>query len=87
MKQPGSLTFHSQGPSSTRLEEWFESVKTELLVRNPFRGSEYFKRFAAGTLTRSVLWTLTASWQAQGKHLLHAWTALLRNPATAGSEL
>lgn len=40
-------------------------------------------RSAAGSLTRSVLWTLSATWQAQGKHLLDAWTALLRDPATA----
>jgi transposase len=40
-------------------------------------------RTAAGSLTRSVLWTLSATWQAQGQHLLEAWTALLRDPATA----
>jgi len=27
----------------------FEAVKTELLARNPFRESEYFKRFLAGS--------------------------------------
>jgi pyrroloquinoline-quinone synthase len=35
---------------------WFETVKTELLARNPFRESEYFKRFAAGTLTKAQVW-------------------------------
>ena len=37
-------------------EHWFESLRDELLARNPFRGSEYFKRFAAGTLTREQAW-------------------------------
>ena len=32
--------------------EWFETTRTELLAHNPFRESEYFKRFAAGALTR-----------------------------------
>ena len=37
-------------------EHWFESVRDELLARNPFRASEYFRRFAAGTLTRDQAW-------------------------------
>jgi pyrroloquinoline-quinone synthase len=49
-------------------EEWLESVKSELLVRNPFRGSEYFKRFAAGTLTREQAWGHIAQ-----HYLLVAW--------------
>jgi pyrroloquinoline-quinone synthase len=36
--------------------EWFESLKAELLAQNPFRGSEYFKRFASGALTREQVW-------------------------------
>jgi transposase len=40
-------------------------------------------RSAAGSLTRTVLWTLVDTFHAQGKHLLDAWTALLRNPALA----
>ena len=40
-------------------------------------------RSAAGSLTRTVLWTLVDTFQAQGKHWLDAWTALLRNPALA----
>jgi transposase len=40
-------------------------------------------RSAAGTLTRSVLWTLTETFHAQGKRLLDAWADLLRNPALA----
>ena len=56
------------------------SIRPLAVVRKISGGT----RSAAGTLTRSVLWTLTATWQLQGKHLLHAWTALLRDPATAG---
>ncbi|HEY8743893.1 MAG TPA: IS66 family transposase [Chloroflexota bacterium] len=40
-------------------------------------------RSAAGSLTRTVLWTLVDTFHAQGKHLLDAWMALLRNPALA----
>ena len=40
-------------------------------------------RSAAGSLTRTVLWTLVDTFHAQGKQLLAAWTALLRNPALA----
>jgi pyrroloquinoline-quinone synthase len=49
-------------------ETWFESVKTELLARNPFRGSEYFQRFAAGRLTREQAWGHIAQ-----HYLLVAW--------------
>src|SRR5205807_10559638 len=59
------------------------SVRPLAVIRKISGGT----RSAAGTLTRSVLWTLTATWQAQGKHLLPAWAALLRDTATAGSEL
>lgn len=38
-------------------------------------------RSPAGTLTRTVLWTLTESWNLQGIPLLDAWVALLRHPA------
>jgi pyrroloquinoline-quinone synthase len=42
--------------------EWFEAVKSELLARNPFRASEYFKRFAAGALTREQAWGHVSQW-------------------------
>ncbi len=38
-------------------------------------------RSAAGTVCRTTLWTLTETWRLQGKPLLDAWAALLRNPA------
>jgi pyrroloquinoline-quinone synthase len=38
------------------ISRWFETVKTELLAQNPFRESEYFKRFAAGSLTKAQVW-------------------------------
>jgi transposase len=38
-------------------------------------------RSAAGTLTRTVLWTVTETWRLQGQPLLDAWEHLLRNPA------
>jgi len=37
-------------------EEWYDSLTAELLAQSPFRESEYFKRFAAGTLTREQVW-------------------------------
>ena len=55
------------------------SIRPLAVVRKISGGT----RSAAGTLTRTVLWTLTATWQVQGKHLLDAWTTLLRDPATA----
>ena len=42
--------------------EWFDTVKTELLAQNPFRESEYFKRFAAGTLSRDQAWGHLSQW-------------------------
>ena len=44
----------------TSVNEWFDGVKTELLARSPYRESEYFKRFAAGTLTREQAWAHVA---------------------------
>jgi len=38
-------------------------------------------RSAAGSETRTVLWTLTDTFHAQRRNLLEAWTALLRDPA------
>jgi len=40
----------------TTTEAWFEALTTELLARSPFRGSEYFKRFASGVLDREQVW-------------------------------
>ena len=37
-------------------ESWFETLIAELLARSPFRRSEYFKAFAAGSLTREQVW-------------------------------
>ena len=37
-------------------DAWLEGVKSELLARSPFRRSEYFKRFASGTLSREQVW-------------------------------
>jgi pyrroloquinoline-quinone synthase len=42
--------------------EWFEAVKGELLSRNPFRESEYFRRFAAGTLSSAQAWGHVSQW-------------------------
>jgi pyrroloquinoline-quinone synthase len=42
--------------------EWFEAVKAELLARNAFREAEYFKRFAAGTLSRAQAWGHVSQW-------------------------
>jgi len=49
-------------------EEWFDTLTGELLARNPFRTSEYFKRFAAGVLTREQVWAHIAQ-----HYLLIAW--------------
>ena len=49
-------------------EKWFDDLTTELLARSPFRGSEYFKRFASGTLTREQVWAHIAQ-----HYLLIAW--------------
>jgi len=37
-------------------EAWFDGLTAELLARSPFRRSEYFRRFAAGTLSRDQVW-------------------------------
>ena len=42
--------------------DWFEATKSELLAGNPFRGSEYFKRFAAGSLSRGEAWGHVSQW-------------------------
>jgi pyrroloquinoline-quinone synthase len=49
-------------------EEWYDGVVAELLARSPFRESEYFKRFAAGTLSREQVWAHIAQ-----HYLLIAW--------------
>ena len=49
-------------------EEWYEGLTAELLAQSPFRRSEYFKRFAAGTLTREQVWAHIAQ-----HYLLIAW--------------
>jgi transposase len=51
-----------------------------LAVRRKISGGT---RSATGSLTRTVLWTLVDTFHAQGKQLLYAWMALLRNPALA----
>ena len=40
----------------------FDAVKTELLAQNPFRGSEYFRRFASGALAREQAWGHVSQW-------------------------
>lgn len=50
------------------LEEWFEALTAELLARSPFRRSEYFKRFASGSLSREQVWGHIAQ-----HYLLIAW--------------
>jgi len=40
----------------TIAREWFTAVKQELLACSPYRESEYFKQFGAGTLTRAQAW-------------------------------
>ena len=37
-------------------EQWYEALTAELVARSPFRESDYFKRFAAGALTREQVW-------------------------------
>lgn len=37
-------------------EDWFDALTADLLAQSPFRGSEYFRRFASGTLTREQVW-------------------------------
>ena len=40
----------------TTVHAWFDGVKRELLARCPYRQSEYFRRFGAGTLSRAQAW-------------------------------
>jgi pyrroloquinoline-quinone synthase len=40
----------------TTTDDWFEALTAELLAQSPFRRSDYFKRFAAGTLGRDQVW-------------------------------
>ena len=49
-------------------EEWFEGLTAELLAKSPFRHSEYFTRFAAGTLRREQVWGHIGQW-----YFLIAW--------------
>ena len=49
-------------------EEWFEALTAELLAQSPFRRSEYFKRFASGTLTKDQVWGHVGQW-----YVLIAW--------------
>jgi pyrroloquinoline-quinone synthase len=49
-------------------EAWYEALTAELLAQSPFRRSEYFKRFAAGTLSREQVWGHIAQ-----HYLLIAW--------------
>ena len=49
-------------------EEWFDGITEELLAQSPFRRSEYFKRFASGTLTREQVWGHIGQW-----YFLIAW--------------
>src|SRR2546430_5022822 len=37
-------------------EDWFDALTAELLAQSPFRRSEYFRRFAAGALSRADVW-------------------------------
>jgi pyrroloquinoline-quinone synthase len=49
-------------------EAWYDALTAELLAQSPFRQSQYFKRFAAGTLTRAQVWGHIAQ-----HYLLIAW--------------
>jgi pyrroloquinoline quinone (PQQ) biosynthesis protein C len=49
-------------------EEWYDGLTAELLARSPFRRSDYFKRFASGTLSREQVWAHIAQ-----HYLLIAW--------------
>ena len=48
--------------------EWYEALTQELLAQSPFRQSEYFKRFASGTLTKDEVWGHIGQW-----YFLIAW--------------
>jgi pyrroloquinoline-quinone synthase len=47
---------------------WFDALRRELLDRSPFRHSEYFRRFAAGTLGPAEVWGHVGQW-----YFLIAW--------------
>jgi pyrroloquinoline quinone (PQQ) biosynthesis protein C len=49
-------------------EEWYEGLTAELLAQSPFRRSDYFKRFASGTLSREQVWAHIAQ-----HYVLIAW--------------
>ena len=49
-------------------EEWYDALTASLLAESPFRRSDYFKRFASGTLTREQVWGHIAQ-----HYLLIAW--------------
>jgi pyrroloquinoline-quinone synthase len=49
-------------------EEWFDAQIAALVAQSPFRTSPYFRRFAAGTLTREQVWGHMAQ-----HYLLIAW--------------
>jgi pyrroloquinoline quinone (PQQ) biosynthesis protein C len=49
-------------------EEWYDGLTAELLAQSPFRRSDYFKRFASGTLSREQVWAHIAQ-----HYLLIAW--------------
>ncbi len=55
-------------PAADDVTRWFDTLKTELLSQNPFRESEYFKRFASGALTRPQVWG-----HISNQYLLVAW--------------
>jgi pyrroloquinoline-quinone synthase len=58
----------TQHAADADVSRWFETLKTELLSQNPFRESEYFKRFAAGSLTKAQVWG-----HISNQYLLVAW--------------
>ncbi|PYN22784.1 MAG: hypothetical protein DMD99_15960 [Candidatus Rokuibacteriota bacterium] len=64
---PGRLIL-SPGEGTMTTEQWFDSLTAELLEQNPFRRSEYFKRFASGRLSREQVWGHIAQ-----HYLLIAW--------------
>jgi pyrroloquinoline-quinone synthase len=49
-------------------DDWYDTLTQELLAQSPFRRSEYFKRFASGSLTRDQVWGHIGQW-----YFLIAW--------------
>src|SRR5437879_9524915 len=49
-------------------DEWYGGVTAALLAESPFRRSDYFRRFASGTLTKARVWGHIAQ-----HYLLIAW--------------